>query len=332
MAFFSIITPVYNVEGYLEQCVESALNQSMGDFELILVDDGSTDSSGHICDRFAASDKRVKVLHQKNSGHIAARMNGVAAAKGDYILFADSDDYWLPDAFLKIESAIKKHGCDALVYCYSDKGKPNGFNFFGGERAELLLSDYLLTNLRCSGLNALYAKAVSRELFAEINISAFSSFKNAEDMLLSLEFLKRASKISYLPESLYFHRLDNPDSIVNNYNEAALEEFLASRRALMAELERLGCANDEAQNEFYYAFLFCAANAALQISKQIKFTKAERKSQYKKIADMPFFLQAANSGAAKRLGRVKRVRIGLLKKKMFNLLYSFDRLRILANG
>lgn len=328
--FFSIITPVYNVENYLEQCVESVLKQGMGDFELILVDDGSTDASGHICDRFAALDSRIKVIHQPNSGHIVARMNGVRAATGEYVLFADSDDYYLPDSFDKIEKAIKRFNCDVLIYRYSHNGNPTGQDFFGGEKETVLLNEYLLTNLHYSRLNSLCLKASARRIFDDIDISAFSGFRNSEDLLLSLEIVKRAQKISYVPYTLYFYRLDNPGSITNNFNEAIVEEFLASRQAIMAELERLNCADEAAKTEFYRAFLFCVANTILQISKLKSFTRKEKTAQYKKIAHMPFFSEAMDSGAAMKLSFVKRVRVRLLKKGRFNLLYLFDKLRVIS--
>lgn len=90
---FSVIIPVYNVERYLDACVGSVLGQTFGDYELILVDDGSTDGSPAICDRYAAADRRVKVIHQPNAGQAAARNAGLETASGDYVCFIDSDDY-----------------------------------------------------------------------------------------------------------------------------------------------------------------------------------------------------------------------------------------------
>ena len=90
---FSIIVPVYNVEQYLENCINSVLNQSYRNFQLILVDDGSKDSSGEICDRFAQKDSRVKVIHKPNAGVSAARNTGIDIATGQFICFIDSDDW-----------------------------------------------------------------------------------------------------------------------------------------------------------------------------------------------------------------------------------------------
>ena len=88
----SIIVPVYNVESYLEECVESIINQSYENLDIILIDDGSTDNCGQICDKYAALDKRVTVIHKTNGGLSSARNRGIEAAKGDYFCFVDSDD------------------------------------------------------------------------------------------------------------------------------------------------------------------------------------------------------------------------------------------------
>ena len=112
----SVIIPVYNVEEYLEQCVESVLKQDYESFELILVDDGSTDESGNICDRYEKMDKRVKALHQRNQGHTTARQNGFKASDGDYIIFVDSDD-WLDTGMfsLMMEKAVTENA--DIVQC-----------------------------------------------------------------------------------------------------------------------------------------------------------------------------------------------------------------------
>ena len=95
---FSIMTPVYKVEKYLDECVSSVLNQSYENFELILVDDGSPDRSGQMCDAWAAKDKRVKVIHKENGGAVSARCMGIEKAEGDYYMFLDSDDTLRPCA------------------------------------------------------------------------------------------------------------------------------------------------------------------------------------------------------------------------------------------
>lgn len=94
MLKFSIIVPVYNVEAYLDECIQSVLEQTYTDFELILVDDGSKDNSGTICDRWAQHDSRVFVVHKQNGGLSSARNEGLRHITGQYVMFLDSDDYW----------------------------------------------------------------------------------------------------------------------------------------------------------------------------------------------------------------------------------------------
>ena len=99
MPIFSIIVPVYNTEQFLDKCVSSILAQTYNDFELILVDDGSPDNCSQICDKYAQSDSRIKVIHKKNSGVSSARNLGISVARGTYIWFVDSDDYIEPFHF-----------------------------------------------------------------------------------------------------------------------------------------------------------------------------------------------------------------------------------------
>ena len=116
MAEISVIVPVYNVDNYIEQCVESVVNQKYSDFELLLIDDGSKDRSGKICDRYAENDARIKVVHQQNKGVSVARNVGVALSTGKYITFLDSDD-WLDQDFLETAvNLISTANADILVY------------------------------------------------------------------------------------------------------------------------------------------------------------------------------------------------------------------------
>jgi len=106
MTRFSVIVPVYNIEEYISQCITSILEQSFRDFELIIIDDGSTDRSGDICDGFAAYDDRIKVLHKENGGPSEARNEGINIARGEYIIFVDGDDFIEPESFNKISEGI----------------------------------------------------------------------------------------------------------------------------------------------------------------------------------------------------------------------------------
>ena len=115
----SVIVPVYNVEKYLEECVESVLSQTFTDYELLLIDDGSTDSSGDLCDQIAKRDVRVRVIHKSNRGSSSARNKGVDEAKGEWIIFLDSDDKWADkDGLRRLYDYATRNNLDALRFEY----------------------------------------------------------------------------------------------------------------------------------------------------------------------------------------------------------------------
>lgn len=123
--FFSIITPVYNGEKYLEECIESVIKQTYSSWELILVNDGSTDKSGEICDRYS-DDTRIKVIHQKNMGALCSRLNGIAKASGRYEIGLDADDYLDPDCLEKIKNTIDKCKSDLIFFGLRYVGEEEG--------------------------------------------------------------------------------------------------------------------------------------------------------------------------------------------------------------
>lgn len=115
MAFLSIVVPAYNVENYIKECVNSILAQTFTDFELLLVDDGSTDSTGRICDDYAEKDSRIRVLHKENGGLVSARKAGLSEAAGEYTAYVDGDDWIAPDQFANLCDAAKNEDADIVI-------------------------------------------------------------------------------------------------------------------------------------------------------------------------------------------------------------------------
>lgn len=118
----SVIVPVYNAEKYIETCISSVLNQTFTDFELILIDDGSEDESGHICDEYATKDTRIRVFHKENGGPSAARNSGLNVAQGEWILFLDSDDWIVPESLQLLMSEVVPETA-IIQYLYEDGQK-----------------------------------------------------------------------------------------------------------------------------------------------------------------------------------------------------------------
>ena len=117
----SVVIPVYNKEAYIKQCLSRALSQDVDDYEVIAVDDGSTDASGAICDQMASEHSRLKVVHTKNGGVTAARRKGVEAARGQYVMFCDSDDALLPHALRNVLEAMLANDVDEVIAPYQNQ-------------------------------------------------------------------------------------------------------------------------------------------------------------------------------------------------------------------
>lgn len=200
----SIIIPVYNVIKYFEKCMESVLSQKMRDFEVILIDDGSTDGSGALCDRYAAEDGRVSAVHQSNAGLAAARNAGLACAAGNYVCFIDSDDYVSPDCLEKSLAAAKRHQADLVIFDYDfvDETGSMLFRYHAGLEPDRLLTLKTtpeLINVSPSSCNKLYRKALFERAEA-----CFPEGRLYEDLATTPKLLPGASAV-YLPESLYYY-------------------------------------------------------------------------------------------------------------------------------
>lgn len=223
----SIIIPVYNVEKYLERCVNSVLKQSYNDLEIILVDDGSTDNSGKICDRFKKKDDRIIVIHQRNQGLSAARNIGITKANGEYIAFVDSDDYILDDMYETLYKNLIKNDADISIckyQCVSENQKidfsldSNNIIIMDKVKAmnELLL-DKTITN---HAWNKLYKKDI-------FNNTKFPIGKKFEDIGTMYLLFEKAQKIVYQDTTQYIY-INRDGSILHNKNPQLLQDYISS--------------------------------------------------------------------------------------------------------
>lgn len=209
--FFSIIIPVYNVEKYLDECINSILMQSYTKFELILVDDGSKDNSSTICDKYAQKDQRVRVIHKINGGLSDARNVGTDSAKGDYIIYIDSDDYICDLDFLNKINQKAKSGIDIICYkfkkYYEDKGTFEECNFYCPDIEKIsTLAERINEMVRrdafyCSA----WSKAIRLDIIKDNNIK-FEKGLLGEDQEWYYHILINAKTITYIDEVFLVYR------------------------------------------------------------------------------------------------------------------------------
>ena len=206
---FSVLVPVYNVEAYLESCVQSILKQTYAAYEIILVDDGSTDSSGIICDKFASMYDNIKVFHKENRGLIHTRRMAIEKASGDYYVMLDSDDLLSLNTLERLYFAISQHSCDCVV-----------FNRKLLDKERIILPQYhfkeeYVTDKRNivrkllieSPYNAFVLKCAKASMYTGMDFTKYYHIQKGEDLLQSLELINNCRTVEFIDDPLYIYRI-----------------------------------------------------------------------------------------------------------------------------
>lgn len=222
---FYVLIPVYNVEKYIANCIESVLKQTYQNFKMVIVDDGSPDKAGEICDEYAKKDKRIKVIHQANTGLIAARRKAIGYVKdtvkdkNSYVIFLDSDDSLKSNALQRIYQAITDENSDMIIY---GMDRVIGDNVISSRIQQKeyagVLSDKgtLYKIFFCNqAFNPLCRKAVLLDLLTNDDYSNYYNIYRGEDLLQDIEIYKNCKKVLFIPDKLYNYTI-NPNSITQN--------------------------------------------------------------------------------------------------------------------
>lgn len=205
----SIIVPVYNAEKYLERCISSILAQEYTHFELLLMDDGSTDRSSEICDYFAAQDSRIKVIHKENSGVSSTRNQALDLAQGDYIQFLDSDDWITPQATkLFVQNAVSS-GCDMVISAFyrvvGDAFSPKCAIENEGILTRDEFADEMMENPADFYYGVLWNKLFKRSIIEKYHIRMDESISWCEDFIFNLEYLRHCRVVYALKTPTYYY-------------------------------------------------------------------------------------------------------------------------------
>lgn len=242
MEKISIIVPVYNVEQYLENCINSILNQTFKNYELILVNDGSTDNSGNICDRYKQKDSRIKVIHKKNEGLSSARNTGLDIACGKYIGFVDSDDSIHPRMYEILYELIKKYKAD--ISCCNYK---NIYNLVVKSHKELELTEIVEMN-NIEAINNLSNKDMGIKLVLAWNkLYKKNIFDNLrygvgrihEDSFIAHKILYKCKKIVYTNNKLYYY-LQRQNSITSTFSYKKNVDYILAQSERMKFCKKIG--------------------------------------------------------------------------------------------
>lgn len=310
----SIIVPVYKVEQYLHKCLDSILAQTFTDWECILIDDGSPDNSGTICDEYAKQDSRFVVIHQENKGSAGARNTGLEKCSGKYIICVDSDDWVEPDYLEQLYGKAMVTDAD-IVGCNLIKEFPHKSiptkNMLP-ENSAICVGGLLLGKIQ----GWLHVKMIRRSLLIDNNISWVEGLDLWEDVLFSLKVFTCAERISNVDEFLYHYRF-NKQSLVNTFGEKRIDNLIGVVKEIECFLQ-----NRDLLERYYNDFIVMKTRVKVSILCESN-PKLQRqyKSMYPEINKMIIY---ENS-----ISKIKRIAAYLILRGHYcsgNLLLFFVRL------
>ncbi|WKA53230.1 glycosyltransferase family 2 protein [Planococcus shixiaomingii] len=324
----SVIIPVYNVEAFLEECIESVLKQTHPDIELLLINDGSTDRSGEICDRFANEDNRIRVIHQPNSGPSAARNNGLQAATGEYIQFIDADDTIHPEMIERFMASIGSHSL--LISGYCSVLKQNGEIYHSIQNQLPLIGEFskqeFLVNFTDLYphffIHYVWNKFYRTSFIKEAGLQFNPRVDWGEDLLFNLEVIERCSSIRLVEGGLYNYTHSNTESITSQFREDFFDNMQMMQNMTRDFLKRNGCYHGYIKDNFerYYTSrvmlvfwnLFHPKSTLMEIEKKQQITRIVQDDQVKE--SLAYFYDAEED---------KRLVGNMIHQQMIDQLYDF---------
>lgn len=219
MSMVSIIVPIYNIEGYIRECIDSILAQTYPDFELILVDDGSPDDCGRICDEYAERDRRIIVIHKKNGGLTSARNAGLSKASGEWIMHVDGDDWVEPDMLESLIEAARVTGADLVFGDFMKYGPYAGYYKLPTWNSDKKES---MSNYIAYMMTTIWGSIAKRSIYSDNGLKSPEEISFCEDFHLVVRLCHYAKKIVNVHRAFYHYRY-RPTSIVANMSRKTEE-------------------------------------------------------------------------------------------------------------
>lgn len=332
----SIIIPVYNTEKYLRTCLDSVIDQTFTDFEVVLVNDGSTDGSGKICDEYAQKDSRFVVVHKQNEGVAKARLTAFEHSKGELITFIDSDDIVDPEYLSKLSAPILHENADMVScdFCYGhDDGRKSipraklTGTFEGKDLKDFISNHYFYDpSLRHWGMTQfLCTKMVKREFVKEALLQGIGLWFG-EDQIGTFHILYHVHKLVLIPDRLYYYMRHDTDS-ANGQNKQASDKYDESLWTSMIEMlekaqlinqENLGA--EQFRQRIWHYITFAISNklikSGLSCSEFSRHLSKMRNTSFMKKFFKPMSID---------FGRNEKIKYWLLKLKLFPVLFMLIR-------
>lgn len=292
----TVNVPVYNAEKYLHECIDSILNQTFADFEINLIDDGSKDSSGAICDEYATKDSRINVYHNENQGSFATRVFAVNHSNGEYCIFCDADDYYDQGYFERANGLLKEENCDVLYFFHEPvydgvrkKVTPhwNEKRVFEGKGKK----EFYTAMMTSADFNSLNTKFVKTELYKNdtLDTEKYSFVKNGDDFLQSLYPVFNAQKIVFVPECYYNYRMHS-ESLTHKIDPNIYNSIFAVRTVIWENyLKGTNILGDDTKRVFAMRSARSAMNIVKLIAQNETLSDEDKIETFRKIHDHEFY-------------------------------------------
>ena len=298
----SIIVPIYKVEKFLPKCIESILNQTYSDFELILVDDGSPDKCPEICEEYAAKDQRIVVIHQKNSGVSAARNAGLKRAQGQYIGFVDPDDFISLDMYEKMEHAMEMSGMEMVIcgYDYYDEkyqvDETRKYRIAPDETIDQKELMKRMSDMPPTVRHGVVNKLFKASLLSEIRF--IEGLHSSEDVMFLIEYIKRVNSVAIVHQPLYKNLVRKGSATHGGLNIESLADSFSVHNKMYQDI--VACYPE--LKKYSQAFLLDVCT--------LKYNEAKRK--------LEFISEEQKDIVSKRLQKMKRFIKRNARKAIFN--------------
>lgn len=320
----SLLTPVYNVqEKYLRQSIESMCKQTLADIQIILVNDGSTDPlCGQICEEYAARDSRIQVVHQQNSGPSAARNRAISMAKGEYLLFVDSDDWIERETCEVLYRTALKHNLSLLFF-----GAIQEFPHHGKKLPCQLIPNTVWDGPQCrelqgqfldfdSNISDPWGKLIRRSFLQHYSVTYDEDLRLGEGILFGLQLLRHMDRAMFLPEYFYHYRY-NENSISQSYNEKNSYNTLEAFRRINAYISTQE--EKSLENLFQQRFLYFIITTAISgyFNPQNTETYSIKKKKYAAFLDQGLVRDVMAAASTSHLSKERRIAYFFICKRIF---------------
>lgn len=323
----SVIVPVYNGEKYIDTCMKCLLEQTYSNIEIILVNDGSKDKSGEICDRYAQNNNNVKVVHKSNGGLSSARNAGIEASTGEFLYFYDVDDEITPDLVKDNVELAQKHNADVVLFCFwyyvEDRKEliPNQMKeTFIGNAKEFFESG-LTEVIEKEIFNAPWNKMVRRSVMEENNIRFNTDYPIYEDVIFASEMFPRVSKVVVNKEMYYKYFVRSSGTLITRYYPNLFDAVSLYYKNIVQYCNKYE--NHDTQLErFNYLYFRLIAAHLKQVSCHKDLAKKEKYRLLKRICEDQLFRKAIYGIQLKGTKKIIRFLIGHKMYRSIHMLYN----------